>query len=474
MQKPLPGFSLPSLPAPYPGILTLQNREYRYEVTYTREDCDFSVQVTEHGGLKVTAPASWSKITVHMQLEKDVPRLLRTSITPGIPIDDPESSVVRIQGLEIPYTISRSSRRKHCAVSISPEGKLGVNAKPDTSMQTINALLTEHENWIYRNILDRDPRFRREPEELSLQVGNEKTLFKISYSPRVSQITLKVSPLHPVEVIAPVDASQESVYQFIQSKLNWIEDARNPGDKASGSGDPQNVTIDGTPIRYYLKRNPRAKGIILKIKADANLHVTAPMKVSLSQIENFITLKKDWIIDNLQKRRDAGTQERMYQEGDMLPVLGTEKRLTLLLAGNHPIACEQDDAIEVTVPKDFPPESRKKAVQIAYMVLLEQRMYDLATRLVPVWSSKIGVTPPRVKLANQKTKWGVCTHKGVILNFRLAMAPISIIEYVIVHELCHLVHPNHSKQFWNLVEEMLPDYASRRAILKRDGNQYRL
>jgi predicted metal-dependent hydrolase len=474
MQTPLPGFSLPSLPAPYPGILTIKGREYPYDVTYTQEKSDFTLHITEKGLLKVTAPASWSKITIHQQLEKEAPRIIRICNPPGMQSDIPESSVVILQGCEIPYTISRSSRRKHCVVSISAEGTLEVKARPDTSMETITALLAEHETWIYRNVLDRDPRFKREPEELSLVVGNEKILFKITYSPRVSQITLKVSPLHPVNVTAPVDASQESVHQFIQNNMRWIEEARNPGKRVSGSGETRIATIQRTSISYHLTRNPRAKRIILKITPDASLHVSAPPQAPVSLIEKVMMEKFDWILENQKRREEAGIYERLYQEGEMLPILGVEKRLVIVQTSGHPTASEIDDTIEVTVPPDLTPESRKGAIQYAYMMLLEQQMYEQAASLIPAWSSKIGVSPPQVKFANQKTKWGVCTHKGIILNIRLAMAPVPILEYVMVHELCHLIHHNHSKQFWKLVGEMLPDFAERRAMLKRDGNRYRL
>ena len=88
------------------------------------------------------------------------------------------------------------------------------------------------------------------------------------------------------------------------------------------------------------------------------------------------------------------------------------------------------------------------------------------------YQSLLDVSPNRVTIRNQKTRWGSCSSKGSLnFNWRLMMAPAEVIDYVVVHELCHLIHPNHSKNFWNQVSAILPDYRVRKDWLKKNGTR---
>jgi predicted metal-dependent hydrolase len=89
---------------------------------------------------------------------------------------------------------------------------------------------------------------------------------------------------------------------------------------------------------------------------------------------------------------------------------------------------------------------------------------------VGVYIDKIGKEPKIVKVKEQKRRWGSCTSKGnLYFNWRCIMAPPPIIDYIVIHEMSHLVHPNHSKRFWQKVESILPDYKKRRKWLRDNG-----
>ena len=86
----------------------------------------------------------------------------------------------------------------------------------------------------------------------------------------------------------------------------------------------------------------------------------------------------------------------------------------------------------------------------------------------------IGVAPRRVSLKNAKTLWGSCSSSGgVTFNIRLALVPPPLVEYVMIHELCHMAEMNHSPKFWARVAQYCPDYAARRKELKTEGGKYR-
>ena len=85
----------------------------------------------------------------------------------------------------------------------------------------------------------------------------------------------------------------------------------------------------------------------------------------------------------------------------------------------------------------------------------------------------IGVTYNRIRIADQKTRWGSCSSRGTIsYNWHLILLPKNIFDYVVVHELCHLLEMNHSPRFWSQVEKILPDYRERRNWLKKKGGAY--
>ncbi len=87
------------------------------------------------------------------------------------------------------------------------------------------------------------------------------------------------------------------------------------------------------------------------------------------------------------------------------------------------------------------------------------------------WGKMIGVSPSRITIRDQKTRWGSCSSKGSInYSWRLIMAPSKVIDYLVVHELCHMLQANHSKAYWELVAHYIPDYAAQRQWLKTNGN----
>jgi predicted metal-dependent hydrolase len=137
-------------------------------------------------------------------------------------------------------------------------------------------------------------------------------------------------------------------------------------------------------------------------------------------------------------------------------------------------AAVKDGIIEVSVPDGVPVYTSREAVKQGYEFILQKTLEEIASLVVPVWSARLGIQIPRVRYGNQKTKWGACSPRGIILNIRLAMAPRDLIEYVIVHELCHVRHQNHSKKFWSLVETMIPDYRDRKKRLNDEGLLYSL
>ena len=96
-----------------------------------------------------------------------------------------------------------------------------------------------------------------------------------------------------------------------------------------------------------------------------------------------------------------------------------------------------------------------------------ERAKEKITERTQRYFKLIGIIPQKIIIRNQQKRWGSCSHSGVLrFNWKVIMAPISVLDYVIVHELCHLIHQNHSHDFWHKVGSIIPDYKKKREWLK--------
>lgn len=116
------------------------------------------------------------------------------------------------------------------------------------------------------------------------------------------------------------------------------------------------------------------------------------------------------------------------------------------------------------VPRlDLPPVTERRA---------RARVRALVTALAEEEAPRIGVRYERIRIAGQRTRWGSCSARGTLsFNWRLALAPLEVTDYVVVHELCHLRQRNHSRAFWALVEQHRPGYRAPRAWLREHGSE---
>ncbi|MCO5382597.1 MAG: M48 family metallopeptidase [Methanosarcina barkeri] len=113
----------------------------------------------------------------------------------------------------------------------------------------------------------------------------------------------------------------------------------------------------------------------------------------------------------------------------------------------------------------------KKAVWNFY----SKRAEEEVEKILKVYSKKLGIAPPTFKVKHQRRRWGSCSADNVLrINFQLVMAPPEQLEYVVVHELCHVIEKNHSARFWKLVKQLMPDYEVYRKSLKKEGWKYML
>jgi hypothetical protein len=208
----------------------------------------------------------------------------------------------------------------------------------------------------------------------------------------------------------------------------------------------------------------RRRSIELIVTEDARLVVRAPLRTPQGFIEELLDKKRGWII---RKMIEAGNRAvlkpRQFRDGETLLYLGQHYRMqTTDSAG---IYVQFLDGI-FHVPKQTVPYAAR-FMKIWY----KKETLNLVRQRCLYFSDIFGFAPKSVSISNAEKRWGSCGPGGTLnFSWRLSMAPPEIIDYLVVHEMAHVMHPNHSKLFWATVETILPDYRSNRKWLKQNGH----
>lgn len=227
---------------------------------------------------------------------------------------------------------------------------------------------------------------------------------------------------------------------------------------------------------FVLKRSDRARHFRMQIGQDRQLTIVVPKRAMRFQIRRFVSEHQSWIKKQVKRiqQEEAVHPPHRYADGEQFYYFGEEVYLKIEpQALKRPKVAVKEDQMIVrlhkTVSKSEGLRQVKKVIETFYKKKAEEVIHDRLQFFNEHYSFKYN----RVSLRNQKSRWGSCSRlKNLNFNWRLIMAPIEVIDYVVVHELCHLKQMNHSPKFWGLVEETIPDYKEVRKWLRK--NEYLL
>lgn len=225
-------------------------------------------------------------------------------------------------------------------------------------------------------------------------------------------------------------------------------------------------------MEYQLVRSNR-KTVSLSFDKDLNLVVKVPLWMSDEEIDQIIEKKAGWIEntrDQLENsEQDEHSRQIPLESGDKLPLLGKELYLTVIREprkrGKVSLV---GDRLLMWVPYEADYEFKRACLVAWYR---KQAAYVIGKK-ARIYADKMKVTYREIHIKDQKSRWGSCSGmKNLNFSWRLIMTPDSVCDYVIIHELCHLVHMDHSPEFWRLVEKMCPPYKQQKRWLKERGNK---
>ena len=228
-----------------------------------------------------------------------------------------------------------------------------------------------------------------------------------------------------------------------------------------------NVQVKAQTIKPDRIRRSRRKTIALIMELDGTLEVRAPQRMTDKQIMDFVQSKASWIRKR-QAAVQAGPPPHVFQQGEEFLYLGT--MYPLRHVANQRKAVHFSGA-EIYLRVANVPDAAEK---IESWYRDKARQY-LMVRLA-YYAQRFEFSYKSLRINGARTRWGSCNAQRGSLNFtwRLMMAPPEIVDYVVVHELCHLRHANHSAAFWAEVGKIMPDYKQRRKWLKDNGVKLRL
>lgn len=226
--------------------------------------------------------------------------------------------------------------------------------------------------------------------------------------------------------------------------------------------------IEGQSYLVEVKRTSRSKTASLKVE-EGEVIIVVPKALPLERIEKIVNDKHDWIIDKIAQHRAASpASSKQYVSGEAFPYLGRNYRLKVLTGDYQPLKLV-NGRLQLTLRESAIQNYFTRGALIRWYKRNAKRKFDEKAKR---YAKIVGVKPRTTSIKPFKSRWGSCSAEGdVDFNWVVVMAPNRIVDYIVVHELCHLLHHDHSPKFWKEVERVMPDYKESKEWLKVNGHK---
>ena len=235
------------------------------------------------------------------------------------------------------------------------------------------------------------------------------------------------------------------------------------------------IQFGQTGISYKIRRSPRRrKTVEVTVDPRQGVVVAAPERVPTGCLDSIVRQKARWILERQRRFQQANPAiaPREFVSGESVWYLGRHYRLKVLANPNRAKASLVSGWLRV--PRHSTPATRdgSEVVRASVIAWYHQRATTRLPERVARWCGKVGVAMPALVVADQQKRWGSCSSRGTVrLNWRIVQAPMRLVDYVVVHELAHLLHQGHGMDYWRALGKVMPDYERRREELRRIGSR---
>ena len=227
------------------------------------------------------------------------------------------------------------------------------------------------------------------------------------------------------------------------------------------------VKYQNKTIAYTINK-AKIKNIYITIE-NGEVVIKAPWYTTRNQIQEVVESKRDWIMKKLEEYNVSPRKAKEYEDGEKFQILGESYYLNIYYKDiNNAILNVENEKIEIILPLSYAEEDNteqiKKMIDKMYYMIAEKEVESAMEKT----RKMVGLAPEEYKIKKIKYAWGTCSSRKVItIKQNLMMYSRKAIEYVVLHEICHLKYMNHSKKFWEMVESYMPDYKEAEKELKK-------
>ena len=230
----------------------------------------------------------------------------------------------------------------------------------------------------------------------------------------------------------------------------------------------ETIELAGKNITFTIKKNKRIKYYRLSYRHEQGLIVQVPRSFSQQEIENILSRHRRWILNRINHTKSVQVKNPPFkiQHGSKLPVHGDFYKLSLNISPNEKMYWQlKEKVLEICLTE----ENRNWITQIIIQWYKDMASEFLQKRLL-FWSNKMEIKYNQIRVKNQGSLWGSCSgKKNLNFNWRIMLLTPEVADYLIVHELAHLIQLNHSSKFWKVVETYLPNYKVLKQNIKENN-----
>ena len=230
------------------------------------------------------------------------------------------------------------------------------------------------------------------------------------------------------------------------------------------------IQFGSKQLLYKIIRANRKKTVAIYV-GPAVATVRAPKLLSVEKIKALVEKKAPWIFDQQEQIQHGRLLHapKEFVTGESFPYLGRQCRLKVIHTVDRTVnaCCLTNGRLQVTIGEHLKGGEEKDAVREALIAWYKKRAKSKIIERLPRLTLQLVRWPASIQIKDQKCRWGSCSRNGVVrFNWKIIMPPVPVMDYLIVHELCHLIHQNHSPAYWKEVEAALPNYKEMREWLR--------
>ncbi len=221
-------------------------------------------------------------------------------------------------------------------------------------------------------------------------------------------------------------------------------------------------------IKYTITRK-KVKRLNLRIR-DGIVKVTTPYHLNEKEIIKFVESKSKWIYENVKKQEKLNKKINIaISDGDVIFHLGEKYKLEIIKNSKNFVKLDSINKKILIHTKDTENKEFNKNILENFQRMEAKTYFNIILKETYKKIMHLGISYPKMTIRKMKTRWGSCSYykNRITINFHLIKQPIELIELVILHELIHFIHPNHSKEFYKIHKELMPDYKERESELKK-------